>query len=412
MSAALDAPAPPSLARLLPARTVRSAADHRAVYGPLPVLSLPDLVAVAAAGRLNGRGGGGFPLSRKISAVGAAGGQRRSVIVLNAAEGDPTTTKDRALLARVPHLVLDGVDLLATALAAGRIFVATKASGRAGLTAALAERRMSAEILDVPDGFVSSEASALVRLASTGQARPLGRVRPIWEHGVGGAPTLVANVETMAALALLARFGPGWFGELGTAQEPGTTLVTVSGAVGRPGVIETAWGTPLSQVLAAADGPARGFALVGGLAGGWLDLAAHRELPYTSAALRAAGASRGVGSIVVLPEHGCVLHETARILEYLGQQSARQCGPCFFGLPAVASDMASLAAGDQGALDRLQRRLPVISGRGGCAHPDGAVALASSALRVLHRTLRGHLEHHLRGGSCRPPAVVPLGGAL
>ena len=95
------------------------------------------------------------------------------------------------------------------------------------------------------------------------------------------------------------------------------------------------------------------------------------------------GASRGVGSITVLPPGACLLAETARIAAHQAQAGARQCGPCMFGLPAIAADLSALAAGDRSALGRLHRRLPIVNGRGACGHPDGTVALAAGALATV-----------------------------
>jgi NADH:ubiquinone oxidoreductase subunit F (NADH-binding) len=152
--------------------------------------------------------------------------------------------------------------------------------------------------------------------------------------------------------------------------------------------------------------------LLGGLAGRWIELSGVAGIGYSTAQLAAAGGVRGVGSVIVLPPGGCLLIETARIMHYQAQAGARQCGPCMFGLPAIAADMTALGRGDAGALDRLRRRLPVINGRGACSHPDGAVGLAASALSALTTHQSGHLRQHLTAGGCQAPApVVPLGPA-
>jgi NADH:ubiquinone oxidoreductase subunit F (NADH-binding) len=219
------------------------------------------------------------------------------------------------------------------------------------------------------------------------------------------------NGETLANLALLARFGVRWFGELGVPEEPGTSLVTVTGSVPAPTVLEVAVGTPLRAVLAEVGAVPEGEALIGGLAGSWVDLSRAADVSYSAAGLRLIGARRGVGSMMVLPPGGCVLMETARIACYLAEQSAGQCGPCMFGLPTIAADCESLAHGDAAALGRLRRRLPVINGRGACSHPDGTVGLVGSALNALERAPE-HLALHLRNGDCgAPPSVVPLPAA-
>jgi len=408
----LGAPGVPG--RLLPGTPTRLWPDHLHRYGPVPDLAATDLIALAEAARLTGRGGGAFPTGRKIAAVlGGIRTRRRAVVVANCCDGDPTTGKDSALLAWSPHLVIDGAVLLGSALSARRVAVAVRA-GSAGERFARAAVRLRAadnsfaatdvEVLRVPTRFVASEATSLVNLMNTGDARPLGRLDPIWRRGVDGGPTLVVNAETLATLALLARFGVDWHGRVGLPDEPGTVVVTVGGAVPRPTVVEVAVGTPIGQLLAAAGAVPAGDALVGGLAGSWVDLGQVEHLLYSTTGLQSLRARRGVGSITVLPAGGCLLIETARISRYLAEQSAGQCGPCMFGLPALAADCDALARGDAGALDRLRGRLPVVNGRGGCSHPDGAVSLVGSALTALTGRRSEHLSRHLHGGGCGAPA--------
>ena len=411
-----------STARLLPVGAGSSWADHLARLGPLPaaVTDAPGhLAQVLHASGLMGRGGAGFPTGRKVSSVAAAVLRSRlpAVVLANCCEGDPTSLKDRVLIERSPQLVIDGALHSAAAVDADRVVLAVHehAPAEAQLLAALADRPdpgCEVTVVGVPSRYVASEATALVRYLNTGDARPAGKMVPIWETGVNGRPTLVDNAETLAQLALIARFGPAWFGSVGTVAEPGTSLVTIGGAVPRAGVVEVAHGTPLRAVLARAGAVPAGWALIGGLAGRWVELPAFAEIGYSTGELAAAGGTRGVGSIIVLPPGGCVLTETVRILRFHANAGARQCGPCMFGLPAIADDMAALAGGDRGALDRLRRRLPVIDGRGACGHPDGAVAVAASALSVLTGRDSAHLRQHRRARGCQPPApAVPLGAA-
>jgi NADH:ubiquinone oxidoreductase subunit F (NADH-binding) len=118
-------------------------------------------------------------------------------------------------------------------------------------------------------------------------------------------------------------------------------------------------------------------------------------MPLTGDELRRLGASPGPGVLVALPADACGLTETARVLAYLAGQSAGQCGPCAFGLPAIAADFADLASGraDGTALERLERRFGVLTGRGACRHPDGAARLAASALAVFAVDARAHASH-------------------
>jgi NADH:ubiquinone oxidoreductase subunit F (NADH-binding) len=263
------------------------------------------------------------------------------------------------------------------------------------LARAVEERRRAGidsvpvKIHTLPHHFVSSEETALVNWLNGGEARPRATPPRPFEKGVGRRPTLVGNVETLAHLALIARYGPAWFRESGSPEAPGTTLVTLSGAVRSPGVYEVAAGSSVARCLGAAGGPTGrlGAVLVGGFFGSWLPVP-----------LNATSLSRGAGVLAALTEDACGLSETAAALAYLGAQSARQCGPCRFGLPSVAEDFSELAWGRPGValLERLNRRLALLPGRGGCRHPDGAARLAASALRVFG----DDVLRHIRYGPC------------
>jgi NADH:ubiquinone oxidoreductase subunit F (NADH-binding) len=348
---------------------------------------------------LAGRGGAGFPTAVKLQAV-AAG--RAPVVVANGTEGEPASAKDRVLMTHNPHLVLDGTLVALTAVGADEAILAVSRRARsahAALARALTERRADARrirLVAVPDRFVAGEETALVNWLSGGDAKPTFAPPRPFERGVGGRPTLVQNVETLANLGLIARYGAGWFRETGTDAAPGTVLVTVRGGVRRPGVIEAELGTPLQQLVDRCGGlaaPARAL-LVGGYFGTWLDAAVGLDLPLSDAALRPHGAALGARTLAVLPRDTCGLAETARIALYLAGESAGQCGPCVFGLPAVAQALESIAAGAPDAarsLKRLPRLSAQIAGRGACRHPDGALRLVDSTLRVFADEIRLHL---------------------
>ena len=392
-------------------------AAHAARYGPLPVADLrhragrAELTETVARAGLRGRGGGGFPTARKLIAVAAARG--RPVVVANGCEGDPAGLKDRVLLEIAPHLVIDGIVLAAAAVRARDAVLCLGEGGLqvARIAGALAERSgtdpIDVRVTEVPHRYVASEESALARFLTRGDARPtMTPPRPA-QRGVHGRPTLVDNVETLAHLALIARYGAEWYRGCGTAAAPGTTLVTIRGAVWKPGVYEVEYGMSLESVLHEAGGPAApaGAVLVGGLGGAWL--APHfADVAFTPEDLRAAGAvGGGVAALAVLPRRACGVAETTRVVRYLAAESARQCGPCMLGLPALADDMTDLAVGRGGpaTLARLRQRLDVVPGRGACAHPDGAVAIVSSALRVF----ADDVERHVAGAPCSSAGLRP-----
>jgi NADH:ubiquinone oxidoreductase subunit F (NADH-binding) len=378
-----------------------------------------ELVELTDRAGLRGRGGAGFPTARKMTAVRrAAGTRRRPVVVANGCEGDPTSDKDELLLRNAPHLVLDGVALAAHAAGADQAIVCLPRGSALvePLEEAIAARvddPAQVHVVSTPRRYVASEASALVNFLTSGDARPTSSPPLPTERGVQGRPTLLDNVETLAHLALLARHGAEWYRARGTDDSPGTCLVTVGGGVARPGVYELDLGVPLGQALHAAgalSGPSEAV-LLGGLGGRWLPLSAAADLPLAYASAPGSPAALGLASLVVLPAGVCGLTVTSEVLDYLAGESAGQCGPCRFGLPAVAGDLRSLAGGSARPelVERLRRRVEVIPGRGACAHPDGATRLAATALRVFAQDV----TEHGAGRSCGragASAVPALGG--
>ena len=263
----------------------------------------------------------------------------------------------------------------------------------------------------LPGRYVSSEQSSIVQYLNGGPGIPTFSPPRPHERGVDGKPTLVHNVETLAHLALIARYGDRWFRSAGLPSAPGTMLVTVSGAVAWPGVYEIEMGTPIGQVVMLAGGPAEPLQalLVGGYFGAWLPVRAAWPVPMTHAGLKAAGGAMGAGIVIALPASCCPLAETARVVRYLAEETAGQCGPCMFGLPALADALGRLAysGGRDGQIDQITALIPVIEGRGACRHPDGATQLVQSVLRTFPADARGHERRGACAGVASPP-LLPL----
>jgi NADH:ubiquinone oxidoreductase subunit F (NADH-binding) len=410
---------PRALHRLLAPGGETSWSHHLDRYGPLPPLAghRASLIAEVERSGLTGRGGAGFPTAVKLQAV-APG--RSPVVVANGTEGEPASAKDKVLMTHNPHLVIDGVVAALAATGADEGIVAVSGHARSAadaLTAALAERRTDSRrirLVPLPDRFVAGEESALVNFLNGGEAKPTFTPPRPFQRGVDGRPTLVQNVETLANLGLIARYGAAWFREAGTPDEPGTALASVGGAVRRPGVVEVELGTPLRQIVERCGGltaPARAL-LVGGYFGTWIDAADSLDLPLSNASLRPLGASLGARTLVVLPHGTCGVAESARVARYLAGESAGQCGPCVFGLPAVAQALESIAAAAadaRSAFERLPRLSAQIARRGACGHPDGAVRFVESAIRVFADEVELHLAGRCSATHSEP--LLPIGGA-
>jgi NADH:ubiquinone oxidoreductase subunit F (NADH-binding) len=387
-------------------------ARHRPLSRRLDRPSAEALVAEIGRAGLTGRGGAGFPAARKLAAVAAAGG--RPVVVANGTEGEPASAKDKVLAATEPHLVLDGVAVASSILRASHAFVVVPDAVAETIGLAVAERRTARldgvrmQVVTAADGFVAGEASAVVSWIERGSPAPRMVPPRLAEHGLRGQPTLVQNLETLAHLALIARYGAEWFRAVGTRNEPGSMLVTVAGAVRDPGVREIEIGTPLRDVLALAGGLAGPVdaLLLGGYSGAWVRWHAVADLPFSAAGLAGVRAAPGAGVIAALPADRCPLAETAWIASYLAAESAGQCGPCLFGLDAIGVELTALAEGRGGDPERIRRWLAQVEGRGACRHPDGAARMIRSALDVFAQEVGEHTSGWCTGTSDSP--VLPL----
>ncbi len=390
-------------------------ADHLASFGPRPRLGAETMLALLDGIGLTGCGGGHFPAARKWRTVreAARGSGRSAVVVANAGEGEPASAKDAALLAHRPHLVLDGLALAAETVGAGDVVVWTHGDAHAlhrVLVQALAERRSAGlaeppvRLVSGPGRYLSGEASAVVRALSGGPALPAHQRVPAAIAGVRGRPTLVNNVETLARAGLAARTGvSGW--------RPSSLVTVLAG--GRRTVVEVPPTMRLADAALAGGwkvDAAPQAVLLGGYGGSWLPWARAADLPVDEAAMRTAGLSLGAGVVALLPHGGCGLAETARVSAYLAANSARQCGPCRFGLPAISGVLDDLVRGTarRADLKRLQRWAGEVTGRGGCHHPDGAVRIVLSALRAFPEDV----ERHRHGAPCpgvgrRPVLPIP-----
>lgn len=387
-------------------------AEHESLHGELPRLAPNELIEMVELSGLRGRGGADFPTARKLRAV--AGRRRPSAVVVNGSETEPASAKDRLLLRRLPHLVLDGAVLAAGAVGAREVIVKAGQSSPGVLRAledAVAARPrdpITTRVLAAPEGYVAGEESAVMQYLNGGPELPTFVPPRPFERGYRNRPTLVQNAETVANIALIARFGDRWYRELGTNADPGSTLVTISGAVASPGVYEVAFGTPLGDLLEAAGGvtePLQAL-LVGGYFGTWVQGWQAYQLRLSRQELRSAGCALGSGVLIALGHSACGLHESAKVIDYLASESAGQCGPCVHGLRAIADSFGALADGtaQRDERERILRWVGEVRGRGACHHPDGVVRFVQSSLAVFEQDI----ERHRRGGCAARAAGLPF----
>ncbi|TWE09257.1 NADH-ubiquinone oxidoreductase-F iron-sulfur binding region domain-containing protein [Rudaeicoccus suwonensis] len=346
-------------------------------------MSLIDLLDEAG---LTGRGGGSFPTGTKVRTA----LERGASLVVNACDGEIGTSKDASVVAHHLDEICYGASLLTSSV--------TWAAHRGSPTEA-ALLAAGLDVLSTPARYVASEESALVNLLNGGLARPLMRQAPV---AVGSRTTmgrrlpatLVLNAETVWRIGQIERYGPTWFRSYGTPAEPGPRLVTISGSVERPGVYETAAGVALNDLLVAAgtfDSAAVGLS---GLSGGWLSAAESQHITWSNAGLAPYGFRTGSGAIAVLDRSTCPLTYVAELVRFAAGESAGQCGPCMFGVPAVARTLDQLLDGSARPSDiaLLDERVRMLVGRGACRFPDGIAGFVTSALRVFDPDITAHLD--------------------
>ncbi len=380
---------------------------YRGLGGYRPLADPDELLDEVERSGLQGRGGAAFPFAVKLRAVRdngrLAGG---CVVVANGEEGEPASIKDRWLLRNRPHLVLDGLRLAAAMVAADRayVYVSDPESARSAETA-LTEHAfgdITIELFNVDPGYIAGEETAVTRAINGGPVKPTDKPPRPFQKGVGGRPTLVSNVETLANLPYLQQHGSAAFGSLGTPMSPGTFLVTLTGGGRPPGLYEVPHGLPFRELLAlhgVSPEHVQG-ALLGGYFAGLLNQTIL-DATLDHETLRGLGSGLGCGAIAVITDD-CPVAVAASVLAYFDRENAGQCGSCFNGTAAMAAVGGALRDGVATSedLDRLRRWSVTLRGRGACATLDAATNVAGSLLDQFPQAVARHLDN-----ACEPCGV-------
>jgi NADH:ubiquinone oxidoreductase subunit F (NADH-binding) len=395
--------------------------------------------AIDAAG-LRGRGGAGFPTATKWQTVAAASSPADpATVVVNAAEGEPGTFKDRSILRRNPYRVLEGALIAAHAVGADRIVVGTKATFRrelAILVRAVEELRrakwtagVAIDVIAGPDLYLLGEETALLE-AIAGRP-PFPRVAPPYRHGVDetgdaasgagatllaseghqtpAAPTLVNNVETLANVPGIVERGAGWFRSAGTEDSPGTIVCTVSGSVVRAGVAEVAMGTPLEEVVRiAGGGPAGPVRAIASGAANPLLPAGGLSAPVSYEGLAAAGGGLGSAGFIVFDDSVDLVAVAHGMARFLGVESCGQCEPCKRDGLGLAEVFERLRTNTSEPVDLA------MVGDLASTVADGARCYLATQLQVIVESLLAHFPDALaahaqgRAAAVEPYLIAPL----
>jgi len=376
---------------------------------------------ITASG-LRGRGGGGFPTGSKWGSIRRSGGGRRYVVA-NGAEGEPATFKDRALMRTDPMRVIEGAAIAALAVGAEGVFIATKRSFTTEveiLRAALVEFTETGlldgipfTLVEGPDDYLFGEEKALLEVIEGRDALP--RQLPPWQHGLfatvpigwesattptGDAPesnpTLVNNVETLAAAAHVMRQGASWYRTMGTIESPGTIVVTVVGDVVTPGVHEVEIGTPLSTVLERCDGPRSGHRFKAALSGisNAVVTAAHFDTPLSYEAFAGIGSGLGAAGFVVYDDSRSMVSVARAMSGFLARESCGQCPSCTRGCAALTEQLVQIGRGDgsDANLGQMNAALRTVTDSNRCYLGTEEQVVISSLLREFPQDFAASIE--------------------
>lgn len=392
-------------------------------------------IEVLTASGLRGRGGGGFPTGRKWAGIAAQKGTRRFVVG-NGAEGEPGTFKDRALLRANPYQVVEGLIIAGFAVGAEEAFLALKASfvrEREAVTRAVQElqaagicRDCSVTVVAGPGEYLFGEEKALLEVIEG--KRPLPRWFPPHEQGLfaagpqsgweagprrgtapGPNPTLVNNVETLAAVPHILALGADRFRQWGTPSSPGTVVATVTGDVVRPGVGEVELGTSLSAVIeVVGGGPPHGRsvkAVFPGVANPVVT-AEHLGTSVSYEAFDAIGSGMGAAGFIVHDDTTCMVDAAYRFSRFLSVESCGQCPPCKTGSGEITDRLQRLetGVGTDDDLEGLGRWLAQVTDGNRCFLAVEEQLVVSSILRAFPEEFAEHVEL----GRCPRPRQLPV----
>ena len=415
-------------------------ADHDRLLGDAPVPSLDawlqgdgglgyahaldmapdDVISRVADAGLRGRGGAGFPTGTKWRGVRDQGDESGTptYLVCNAAEGEPGTYKDRALMEHNPYAVLEGMLIAMHAVGADQGFVGVKEKFTTAVERVVAARDEMIEagwqgadriaVAPGPDEYLFGEEKAMLEVIEG--KLPMPRIMPPYQTGLFATttqpnPTVVNNVETYSHVARILAHGVDWFRETGTSSSPGTMVFTVTGDVANPGVYELPLGTPLRTLLVDIGGadPDGIKAVYSGTSNAVIT-PAMLDTALDFDAMSDIGTGMGSGGFVVYDDSHCIVKVINVLARFLAIESCGQCNACKLGTQEVWDRLATIDAGqgDTDDLDALVKRVPVITDLARCYLPTGAQVTVGSTIEAFWEEFVAHL-----GAPCPDDGPVP-----
>ncbi len=444
----------PPVTRILAPTPVDSLADYRAAGGGQALEGAARdgagaVIDVVEASGIGGRGGAGFSAGRKWRTVAAmASPEFPSAVVVNAAEGEPGSFKDRSILRANPYHVLEGALIAARALAADRVVIGLKRTFTqelARLRRALDEVRdagwadgLALSVFEGPSEYLYGEETAL--LETIDGRYPFPRIAPPYRRGVeeiveheadlrsnsasaahvelaarGGQsvapPTLASNVETFANVPGIIEHGADWFRSVGTDASPGTIVCTITGRTKRHGVAEFAMGTPLAEVIEyVGGGPEDGHRLTAALSGVSNPILPAELLgtPMSHEAMRALGSGLGTGGYIVFDDRDDLVAVAAGASRFLAVESCGQCTPCKQDGLVIAARLARIcrSEAEEEDLEALDELVDHVSESARCNLAYQQHDVVDSVLELFLDQFQDHVTGALAG--VEPEPIVPI----
>ncbi|WP_018855557.1 NADH-quinone oxidoreductase subunit NuoF [Rhizobium sp. 42MFCr.1] len=397
--------------------TYEAGGGYQALKKALREHAPDEVIDLVKEANLRGRGGAGFPTGMKWSFVPKQTGKPK-YLCCNADEGEPGTFKDRIIMERDPHQLVEGLAVSAYAIGAKTAYVYVRGeyvTAIRRLEQAIAEahdkgylgRRILGTDFDFTvhihcgaGAYICGEETAMLDSLEGKRAQP--RLKPPFPavEGLYASPTVINNVETLACVPHIVMRGSRWFREIGPDKSPGPKLYCVSGQVLKPGLYELPMGIPLRELVEShAGGPLPGRKIKAVIPGGvsapvipenGLDVGMDFD------SLAAAGSMLGSAGVIVIDDATCMVKVATRIVEFFHHESCGKCTPCREGLDWAVKVLRRVEAGqgEPGDLEQLDALCKGIFGNTFCALGDGAAMGLRAALKHFRDEFDVHIKEH------------------
>jgi len=397
----------------------RSAGGYQAAQRALGEMSPTEVIDLVKEAGLQGRGGAGFPTGLKWSFM-PKESDRPKFLVCNADESEPGSFKDRIMLERGPHQILEGILIAAWATGSEKTFLyirgeyaAPAESIRQAIEEAYAGGILGADVLGTDfhhdvvlvrgaGAYICGEETGLLESLEGKKGQP--RKKPPFPaaYGAFGMPTTVNNVETYSHVPHILARGSEWFRSIGTEKSPGTTIFGVSGHVSRPGLYELPLGTPLDEIIFEHAGGVPGGRKLKGVIPGGVSMpilpAGELDVPMANEFLRERQTLLGTGGIIVMDDTTCMVRVASVISYFYRDESCGQCTQCREGTGWMNKivNRVERGAGNDRDLEVLLDVAGKMEGHTICAFADAA----AWPIQGLLRHFRKDFEAHVREQKC------------